>query len=298
MGPLAKLYLDHLGLSQQPPSIEYLCLLQKKHIETIPHENIDGIFNIASAFEIPHLLNKYIIEKRGGMCFELNYSFGWLLHELGFKVEMLLADVRAYDLHTENNNYPTHPINIVHLATGKFVTDVGWSDAYRHPLSLASTEYTDATGKYRIIPAKDEKYLMQKWFEPTWHDQFIFDTPQGPNQNYTYPKGFLAAHAYTHVGKGYLFTNLFKFTKVNEEGHRTIWGDLLLTRQTEQRSGQPLKQSVSATLANDFELPAIIAEKCVPITRSRSMLFSRPLIQEPDLLEMLESGQQKFSKTC
>ncbi|MES2217355.1 MAG: arylamine N-acetyltransferase [Pseudomonadota bacterium] len=297
MSPLAKLYLKHLGLKQQEPSFEYLCLLQKKHIETIPHENIDGIYNIASSFDIPDLLNKYLIENRGGMCFELNYSFGWLLHELGFQVEMLLADVRAYDLHKENNAYPTHPINIVHLDSVKFVADVGWCDSYRHPLALETTEYTDATGKYRIIPTEDEKYVMQKWFEPTWVDQFVFDKPIGPRENYSYPERFLAAHAYTHVGNGYLFTTLFKFTKVHAEGHRTIWGDQLLTRQAEQKDSKPLVKLISTTLEEDFQVPAKIAQQCVPITRSLSMMFSRRPVKEKELLQTLQSNKLTLSNT-
>ncbi len=37
------------------------------------------------------MVNKIVRERRGGFCYELNSSFGWLLRQLGFTVERLSA---------------------------------------------------------------------------------------------------------------------------------------------------------------------------------------------------------------
>ena len=37
------------------------------------------------------IVNKIVREHRGGFCYELNSSFGWLLRQLGFVVERLSA---------------------------------------------------------------------------------------------------------------------------------------------------------------------------------------------------------------
>lgn len=290
---MAQRYLRHLGVSAEAPSFEYLCALQKKHIETIPHENIDGIYNIHTAFDIPHLLHKYIVENRGGLCFELNWSFAWLLKQLGFNVEIILADVKAYDLNKENSEYPTHPIIIVHLGESQFLSDVGWSDSYKNPLALTSKEYTDQTGKYRVSPLGD-KLVMQKWLydkdpeNAAWHDQFIFLKPKGFQKKLVFPPNFLAAHAYTHIGKGYLFTTLFHFTKINASGHRTIWDNKLLTSEESKKSHSDLKQDVSVILEKDFKVAPNILKKCVKFQRSLSMHNLYKPFKEEDYKESSE----------
>lgn len=278
LDPLANLYLRHLKLPLEKPSFQYLCQLQKKHIESIPHENIDGMYNFHSAFDIPHLLSKYILEHRGGLCFELNYSFAWLLNQLGFKVEIILSNVIAYEYHTENNEYPTHPIIIVHFNYANYLTDVGWSDSYRNPLSLAMDEYSDQTGKYRVTSTDYDKCIMQKWLECqdssnqyAWHDQFIFNKPQGAPTQFSYPQGFLAAHAYTHVGKNYLLANTFEFTQPNPDGHCTIWDGTLFKRQGNEKKREPVeKKDVPVLLVEKFKVSPSVAKKCIPFYRSTS----------------------------
>lgn len=302
---LVDLYLGLLTLPKKTPSIEYLRELQKQHIETIPHENVNGIYNIHTSFDIPYLLKKFILEKRGGMCFELNYAFGWLLHELGFKVELILANVVAYDYAQENNPYPTHPILVVYLEEKKYLADVGWSNSYRNPLSLAGKEYSDQTGKYRVSSTQDDRLVMQKYLanqmgsdESEWHDQFIFNKPTQPLQIYTYPKGYLAANTYTHVGKGYLFTNLFHFSKVRADGHTSLWGDKIINKSNvdQTRVVSEQNKAIPIALCEDFNVEKETAKKCVKLKRSRSMLsFYRP-IEAADLID--EVNQTSFSSTC
>lgn len=300
MNPLVIRYLKHLGMPLKNPSIEYLCALQKAHIETIPHENIEGIFNIHTTLEIPHLINKYICENRGGLCFELNYTFAWLLNELGFQVEIILADVLAYEKHKENNDYPTHPIIIVTIQDQHYLTDAGWSDSYRNPISLAADEYNDTTGKYRVISANDEKCLMQKFLENeenpgqfSWHDQFIFAKPKPYPILFALPEGFYAAHAYTHVGKNhegkkYLFTNTFHYAKIKPEGHKTIWNDDLLTREGTQRESKSC-ESIPVTLQKEFQVPSHIANQCVKSTRRHSAFFSQPSLNQEEAIENIDA---------
>lgn len=295
MKTLASLYLKYLNLPEKSPSMAYLCELQKQHIERIPHENINGIYNIHTSFDIPYLLNKFLIEKRGGMCFELNYAFGWLLDQIGFNVELILSDVVAYDHMKEHNEYPTHPVIIVHLDGEKFLTDAGWSNSYRHPLSLAGEEYTDQTGKYRVSNTPEGQLVMQKYLKNQehfeWHDQFIFDQPVQALETYTYPKGFLAANAYTHVGKGYLFTSLFHFTNVSEQGQTSIWGNNLITKNIKDktRTVAQLDGDIPSILSRQFHVEKNIADRCVKLTRSKSMLFAyKPVTEEAVFRSILD----------
>ena len=78
---------------------------------------------------------------------------------------------------------------------------------------------------------------MQKWLRTQdtsddyqWYDQFVFAKPQNSLKEFTYPKGFFVSHAYPHVVNGYLFQTYFHFTKVTPNGHISIWGNKLLSK--------------------------------------------------------------------
>lgn len=282
LNSLAQKYFEHIcadaKLRLPEPSYALLCELQKKHIETIPHENINGYYNFHTSFDIAHLIKKYTVEHRGGMCFEMNYSFAWLLMQLGFNVELSLAHVHAYDYVKQNNLYPTHPVVLVHFGDQCVLADVGWSDSYRHPLLLTGSAYSDHTGKYRVSTLENGDLMMQKWLKVArdsercdWQNQFTFKKPQGPQKTLVFPKGFLASNAFTHVGKKYLFTTLFHFTKVNSNGHHSFWQDKLLLQEGEKRSSEVPKQSVSELLQQTFNVAPDVAKKCSKPTRSMSM---------------------------
>lgn len=289
---LVNAYLSHLNLERKTPSLEYLRSLQKTHIETIPHENINGIFNLPASFAIEDLINKYTQERRGGMCFELNYSFGWLLHQLGFAVELKLSWVNAYNDAKENSPYPTHPIIIVFIERQQYITDVGWSDSYRHPLPLTGAVYDDigGTGAYHVIPKDELRYVMQKRLFSAetkkweWVDQFTLPKPESPLKTFRFPNGFLPGYVFTCIGPDYLFTHLFKFTKVQERGHRTIFGNRLFTRKGDEKSEVPLPPNLPQLLQDQFNIPPRIAKQCIKLTRSTSSdnlsFFRKALLEE------------------
>jgi len=305
MKSLVEAYLNHLGMQAQKPSIEYLCALQKNHIETIPHENLNAAFHLPTSFDIKHLLKKYTMEMRGGMCFELNFSYCWLLQQLGFNAQLVLCNVDAYDLNKENNPYPTHPVVAIYFENTKLITDVGWSDSYRFPLyldgeipplmqqapfsegQLSTINYTDETGTYRVIRESDffrQQKLINVDGDAEWHNQFVFTFPQNVAQNkaISLPRGYLTSHAYTHVAPEYLFSygNVVKFSRINSTGHHTLWGNFMLNRDGQKRRKEIIKQSVDKQLQ---ELH--VAEETINLIRDtkhekrKSMSFFETRIQ-------------------
>lgn len=61
-------YLGFLDLTQQSPTIDFLCQLQTRHIETVPHENLDALYSIPTTFDIEHLFkaigdDRYVPQK-------------------------------------------------------------------------------------------------------------------------------------------------------------------------------------------------------------------------------------------
>jgi arylamine N-acetyltransferase len=72
-------------------SFQNLAKLQECHLHSVPYENLDILRRIPLSLEIQDLIEKIVVHRRGGYCFELNALFGWLLRELGYSVTDFMA---------------------------------------------------------------------------------------------------------------------------------------------------------------------------------------------------------------
>ena len=73
---LAEQYLARLGLPQKAPSKAYLDELVRQNQLVIPFENLDSTdLGRPVSIEPPALVQKLLVQRRGGYCFELNGLF-------------------------------------------------------------------------------------------------------------------------------------------------------------------------------------------------------------------------------
>jgi N-hydroxyarylamine O-acetyltransferase len=84
-------YLDRLGLSGRPGLAE----VHLAHACSIPFENLDPHRGVPVSLDDDALARKLVSGGRGGYCFEQNLLFKAALEQLGARVEMMLARVRA-----------------------------------------------------------------------------------------------------------------------------------------------------------------------------------------------------------
>lgn len=86
---LQQVYLSRLGVKKKLPTKEFLDELVCTHQLVIPYENLDTIdFCRPVSLEPQRLMEKLLLNKRGGHCFELNGLFTLLLQSLGFNAWM------------------------------------------------------------------------------------------------------------------------------------------------------------------------------------------------------------------
>ena len=96
-------YLSRLGVDgsivDRAPNADDLQILLTAHLQTIPFENLgqhehpsEGLPFIGTpavskpllpTLDVDKCLSKLVEQNRGGFCFELNFSFAWLLRQLG-----------------------------------------------------------------------------------------------------------------------------------------------------------------------------------------------------------------------
>lgn len=86
---LAEVYLERLMMAREKPSRAYLDRLVDAHQRMIPFENLDTVlWNRPVSLEPDKLMEKILLKRRGGYCFELNGLFCILLSELGFRAAL------------------------------------------------------------------------------------------------------------------------------------------------------------------------------------------------------------------
>ena len=81
-----KQYLHKLQLENFTPRAD-LATLQKlhdAHLKYIPYDNFDCLNSKITSLRRDKMFDKLILHNRGGICFELNGLYAWLLESLGF----------------------------------------------------------------------------------------------------------------------------------------------------------------------------------------------------------------------
>lgn len=129
-------YLARIGCAQpHAPDVEALRTLQLAHLQTVPFENLDIHAGVPIVLDDTSLTAKIVVRRRGGICYELNGAFAWLLRALGFDVTIVSANVHAgAGAWTPDFD---HMALVVTIDGQRYLVDVGFGDSCRVPLALA-----------------------------------------------------------------------------------------------------------------------------------------------------------------
>ena len=105
-----KAYLARIGINEIPePNFENLKLIQSRHLLNVPFENLNiHMYNKLSADPV-ELFEKIVLQRRGGICYELNYLYMLMLNELGYKTSFHGARV------SDNGTFYDHSFPMVEI---------------------------------------------------------------------------------------------------------------------------------------------------------------------------------------
>ena len=73
------------------PNLQTLRGLVWAHKTAVPYTNVDFVNGKRLGLEVPEMYNKIVTNYGGGMCYEINGLFCWLLGELGYNVKLFIA---------------------------------------------------------------------------------------------------------------------------------------------------------------------------------------------------------------
>lgn len=172
-------YLQRIGYTGSvEPCLDTLLALQRHHLFSIPFENLDLLEdNFVPSVDRDYLFDKLVRRRRGGVCYELNSSFYYLLTALGFSACQISGRC-LLDLPITG-----HVFTLVHLPEGDYTADVGFGDDAVPPLKIGSSDTVHAYyADYRLEEDEDgllRMYLQREGQEPAFQYQFAL-TPRTP----------------------------------------------------------------------------------------------------------------------
>ena len=143
---LHKLQLNDLDLL---PTLATLTKLQDTHLKFIPYDNFDCLNGKITSLKRCDIFNKLIMHNRGGICFELNCLYNWLLESIGYEVTSYAAR--------------RHRVMCVNLNGKRYLTDVGVnSESPRMPLEMTDgLIQSDGISQYKL--SKDDFFGWLLW---------------------------------------------------------------------------------------------------------------------------------------
>lgn len=170
-------YFERIGLKYEEPyepNLEHLYQLHQAHNFTIPYENLDILRGKPLSLKDEDLYDKFILNARGGYCFEVNGLLAWLLKELGYQVTEYLARY----LRGETLAYPMrrHRVMKVALPEGDFLVDVGIGDkAQRNPLRIQAGLVQEDFGELYKLEKEDVLgWVVYDQLDGAWRPFFSF----------------------------------------------------------------------------------------------------------------------------
>lgn len=218
-------YLDRID-ARRPgrPDATALRELHRRHLETVPFENLS--IHLGETIELTEdaLVDKIVHRGRGGFCYELNGLFAALLTALGYDVSLLAAGVFRAD----GTSSPVfdHMALLVELDE-RYLVDVGFGAHADYPLRWDWPEaQEDPTGTYLVVDGPDGDVDVLMNGEP----QYRAEARPRRLADFTRSCWWQAHSPESH------FTDIARCSRRTENGRVSIVGNRLLETVHDERT--------------------------------------------------------------
>lgn len=170
-----QLYFERLGYKPKgKPSLDQLNALIKAHQTNIPFENLDIQLGNPLDLSLPVLRKKILHDGRGGFCYELNHLFASFLKHLGYRVQLISAQVM--DQNGRLGREYDHLALLVQVNDQQHLVDVGFGKfaAQALPLTdgISCIHYEDheayqieLNGSFGVVSFQSENEGMKSKFK-------------------------------------------------------------------------------------------------------------------------------------
>lgn len=239
-------YLDRIGCGRpDSPSAGSLAALQRRHMQTVPFENLDIHRGCTLSLELDALHDKVVRRRRGGFCYELNGLFAHLLGELGHDVTLLSCQTHDGD----GQLGPEHDhLALLVRCDGRWLVDVGFGDAFAEPLDLDRDDIQVRGARAYRVTEQDGALTYAEESEGSWSPQYTFTLEARTLQT------FHEMCLYYQRSPDSPFTRKRVCTRLTEDGRITLRDNRLIHTIGAQRTESPVddESAFRAALVRHF----------------------------------------------
>ena len=241
-------YLARLGYTgPREPTRAVLAEILRRHVSTIPFENLDVLLGRPIRTDGPALEQKLVREKRGGYCFEQNNLFLLVLHTLGFAAEPMIARVR-WQVPAETATGLTHMLVRVALEGRDWLVDAGMGSlSLTAPLEMTDGLEQDTPHDRRRLVRRGELFAQQVIFDGQWQDVNLFHPQTAPAVDLELGNWYSHTHPQAH------FRHNLMVARATVDARLTLLNREFTVRHRDGRSEKRL-------LATPDELLVVLAE--------------------------------------
>ncbi|MCM3588783.1 arylamine N-acetyltransferase [Mesobacillus maritimus] len=183
MSKVNALFRKRIGiLEKEVISFEKLDEVLEKTAFMIPFENLCIVENRIKGLTTENVMEKVLVQREGGLCYELNTILYLFLKENGFDVTMVRGVVYNQMKKDWSETGRTHVANLIQ-DNGKFyLVDTGFGgNLPLKPVPLTGEVVTSNNGEFRIERNESEHgdfilYMKLKHKGPEWKIGYAFDS--------------------------------------------------------------------------------------------------------------------------
>ena len=233
-------YLDRIGAGRpHTADAAALRVLHRAHLMAVPFENLSIHLGEGISLDPADLIDKIVIRRRGGFCYELNGAFALLLQALGFDVALVGARVNGAAGFGPPFDHLALLVGTAGVAggagqadqAGTWVADVGFGSHSIYPLRyVLGQEQADPGGQFLLADAGCGDVDVLKDGQPQYR---IEQRPRSLAD-------FVPTCWWQQTSPGSHFTQTTICSRVTEDGRVSISGRSLIVTSAGSRTEHPL----------------------------------------------------------
>jgi arylamine N-acetyltransferase len=153
-------YLKRLGVTARPaPTAATLVELQRRHLDTVPYENLAIMLGRPDAAVPEQALARIAAGGNAGYCFHHNGAFELVLRALGFAVERRFGQVWSTP-EARAVRELNHLVLLVTIDGRRWWADTGLGSAFRDPVPVAAGPFRQGPFRYEITEVTEQGWTF------------------------------------------------------------------------------------------------------------------------------------------
>lgn len=170
-----KQYFERIGLEMPEEIVPDAALLQKLTFHaniSIPYENTQFLTKKIIPCDTDSLFQRIVVEKKGGICHDINGLFGWFLSELGYKV----VPVGSFSFYDKIKSHLHKTLVVTDIDGNEWLVETAYAGFFcsKNPIRLVpGLEQTFGNETFRIEkidgkfcllgPSEKASFRMEYW---------------------------------------------------------------------------------------------------------------------------------------